>query len=193
MEKYNKLRQQIKTGDIILYRRNKGILPNLIQWIDSAYYNHTGIAYWLGERLFTIDAWSNGTELVPMSRRMDTYDDFCLVRQKDVSISQMRVAISNLYNRIEKDEPYGYWGLILRLIHIKLKKKEYHRLAAIVKKIAGSRIYPVCSDVSCDCGIDEGNESYKKIELPSPEDLIRYVDPNTTDILFNDKSPKQYL
>lgn len=180
MEKYEQNRKSIKNGDIVLFSR-KGILANIIKWADNAYYNHVGVAYWIGNRLFIIDAWDNGTELVPMSRRMNKYDDFCIIRKKNIEINKLRFSLNNLMNRIEKDEPYGYLELVRRLVWLKVlnKNNRFNNIENMISK----RRKPVCSDVSREFGVDLGIDSYINLILPTPEDLLRYC--NECDILFN--------
>lgn len=188
MEKYEKLRMQIKTGDIVLYRGN-GVLARIIQWADhGAYYNHTGIAYWLGERLFTIDAWSNGTQLVPMSRRMNAYEDFCIIRKNRMDMGGLRNALNNLFNFIEKNKPYGGIGLIKRLLYIRCHNifEWLFKIKALTPEQVNYDKNPVCSDVSRMFGVDDGLTSLKAIILPSPEDLRRYIDKTEATVLFDD-------
>lgn len=177
MDKYNILRSSIKTGDLVLFRGTKP-LARIIQRVDKAYYNHVGVAYWIGDRLFIIDAWDNGTELVPMSRRMDVYADFCLIRPKNVPINAMRAGINHLLNRVEKNETYGWWGLIRRLIWIKTK----FNIGWINRKRK-----PVCSDVARDFLVDIGETDYAKVILPSVQDLIRFAT-SEVEILYDNSS-----
>lgn len=183
MKKYEQYRKDIKNGDIVLFSR-KGFLANIIRWADDAYYNHAGIAYWIGQRLYIIDAWDNGTELVPMSRRMNKYDDFCVIRKKNIEIPKLRKALNNLMDRIEKDEPYGYLELVRRLIWLKVlnKNNRFNNIENMISK----RRKPVCSDVSRDFGVDLGIDSYINLILPTPEDLLRFG--KDCDILWNDHS-----
>lgn len=177
MDKYNTLRSSIKTGDVILYR-GTSTLAKIIQWADKSYYNHAGIAYWIGDRLFTIDAWDNGTEIVPMSRRIDYYEDFCIIRPLNVPIINMRTGINNLLNRVEKNETYGWWGLIRRLLWLKAKIN----ITWINKKRK-----PVCSDIARDFLVDIKKEHYATLFLPSPEDLLRFVT-SEEEVLFNNSN-----
>lgn len=183
-EKFSQARSQIKTGDIVLYSRVRG-LARIIRWADNAYYNHAGVAYWIGDRLFTIDAWDNGTELVPLSRRIKVYKDFCVIRKTEVNAIELRTACNNLMNRVERDEPYGWAELVRRLIWMKVINKN-NRLAWIENWINKKR-RPVCSDVARDFGVDFGIKCYKDLVLPTPEDLKRFADKSEVQILWDDK------
>ncbi len=187
VEKYNKLRQELKTGDIVLFHR-KSLLANIIQWADNSYYNHASIVYWLGDRLFTVDAWDNGTEIVPLSRRIKQYDDFCIVRKNNITPQELRFACSNLISRIEKDEPYGWLELVRRLIWLKVLNKN-NKFSNIENWIAKKRL-PVCSDVAREFGVDLGIVSYKSLILPTPEDLKRHAQESETTVLWHDHKDK---
>ena len=186
MDKYNKLRSQIKTGDVMLYNGN-GIISGIIRWADNAYYSHAGIAYWIGDRLFTIDAWTNGVELVPMSRRMNMYKDFCVVRKADAVPMTLRTAMSNLLNRVERDEAYGYFGLIKRLAYLKCRKvfEFLFRIKALTRKDLDKHRKPVCSDVAREFMEDYGVICYSDIVMPTPEDLHRYVNTIELTVMFD--------
>ena len=93
-EKYNKLRSEIKNGDLLLYR-GTSFLAKGIQYFDKAYYNHIGVV-WMPEdldRILTLDMWSDGLTCIPVSRRMAGYKDFCILRPK-VSELKTKTAIS---------------------------------------------------------------------------------------------------
>lgn len=195
MEKYTNLRKQIKTGDIILYR-GKGIVSRLIQKFDNnAYYNHTGIAYWIGERLFTVDAWTNGVQLIPMSRRMNMYLDFCVIRKNNPTIPLLRTGMNNLLNRVEISEKYGYFALLKRLLYLKDHWffNFLFKLKILSLQDGQNDDRPVCSDVSRDFAKDYGATCYDKVNLPSPEDLRRYADKQQFTILFDDAPPAEIV
>jgi hypothetical protein len=177
MEKYDKLRNEIKTGDVIIFNGD-GYISGIIRWADGAYYSHTGIAYWVDDRLFIIDAWTNGVELVPMSRRMKIYKDFCLVRKNKFKKIEMEVAIGNSLNRVERDEVYGYWGLLRRLVKLKLK---------LDAKWINKKRRPVCSDIARDFLNDLGCICYLNVKLPSPQDIERYADPLEVSVLYEER------
>ena len=162
MKKYILNREFIKDGDAVLFYGN-GIISGIIRWADKAYYSHVGIAKWQDERLFIIDAWTNGVELVPMSRRMNIYSDFCVVRKKEIKEYTLKASFGVLFEKIERDQKYGYEGLWMRLLKLKLH----------IKTRFNSTFKEVCSDVACDFLITLGCSCYQPVQLPSPEDIKR--------------------
>lgn len=193
MKKYELHRDEIKTGDILLFNGH-GLISKIIQKVDNAYYNHTGVAYWIKgitedfDRLFIIDAERDGVELLPMSRRMNAYDDFCIIRKKIIIKNVLNQSLSNLIQRVERDEAYGFMGLIKRAIYINTEKK-HPKLHKFIKPILNSinkKNLPVCSDISKSFLVDLGCDFYESVVLPSPQDLIRYSNLKEVDILFNE-------
>ncbi len=180
IQKYTDHRSEIKTGDIILYRGHT-ILSKGIQWLDKAYYNHAGIAYWIGERLFTMDANPEGVKMEAMSVRMAPYDDFCVIRVINYTIPDLRNACNNLMNRVEVDQTYGYLGCLRRIIYIK---------AGVNVEWINKKGLPVCSDIARDFEVDMGVVSAKQMVLPTPQDLLRYIDKDKCIVLWDD-SPKE--
>lgn len=183
MEKYNLYRNKLESGDIILYYRNSTFLSRAIMWADKAYYCHAGIVFNLEGKQFTIDAWNNGTELIPLVRRMNVYKDFCVIRKKDIDTTKLKSAYSNLIARVEKNEPYGFAEVARRLIWLKVINKN-NRFAWLENWINKKRL-PVCSDVARDFGVDLGIKCFKDLVLPTPQDLKRYIDLNEIELLFD--------
>lgn len=88
MEKYDNNRDKILTGDLILFRNNKNAmwLSKSIQHFDKAYYNHIGLVFSFGsqqnKRLFILDSNAPGVQPDFLSDRINTYEDFCILRPK---------------------------------------------------------------------------------------------------------------
>jgi len=106
---------------------------------------------------------------------MNIYDDFCVIRKKKIKKDNLRVALENILNRVERDEAYGYWGLLKRLLKIKL---------GLAVSWINKKNLPVCSDVAISFLKDLGCKSYENVSLPSPQDIRRYVDKYEVDVLF---------
>jgi len=176
---YYNIRKEIKDGDVIAYHGN-GFMSKSIQFFDKAYYNHVGIAKWIGNRLFTIDMWHFGIEIVPMSRRMKTYKEFCIIRPKNKSSQFIDVVIDSVIEKIERDTKYDYF----LLPRIALLKKTGIDLVNMGKK---SRF--ICSEL---CQYFFNNleiDCYKNINLITPQDFIRKANEDKVELLF-DLSPK---
>jgi hypothetical protein len=178
-KEYYNIRSEIKDGDLVLYRGSR-LLAKSIQYFDDAYYNHIGIVKWIGNRLFTIDMWYEGIEILPLSRRIKGYKDFCVVRPKDKSPQLIDVSIDSVFEKVERDTQYDYF----LLPRIAFYKKTGIDLVGMGKK---SRF--TCSELAQYFTNNLEINCYKSINLITPQDFIRHKDDNEVEILF-DLSPK---
>lgn len=64
---YSKARSLIATGDLIAIRGKRGILASMTRYFTGPY-THTGLAIWLGGRLFMTELNSGRNHLVPLSQ-----------------------------------------------------------------------------------------------------------------------------
>jgi len=75
--KYDKIRSQIKDGDILLYKGKglfrSGIVATLVQIVTRSAYSHAGIAVWWNKRLMVIEAVRNGVIVNPLSLSLNRY------------------------------------------------------------------------------------------------------------------------
>jgi hypothetical protein len=176
---YYNVRKDFKDGDIILYR-GSSFLSKSIQYFDSAYYNHVGVVKLIGDRLFTIDMWTHGIEIVPLSRRMKGYQEFCVVRVKDKEQDELIYSIDSIIEKIERDTKYDY----LLLPRIAFYKKTKIDLVGI-----GNRNRFICSELVQYFTNTLNVECYKDIELITPQDFLRESNIIEIEILY-DLSPK---
>src|SRR3972149_4828057 len=114
MEKYNQLKDQLRDGDIVLFRGSK-FLARAIQWADDAYYNHCGVVWNIGDRLMTIDAVAEGIGVVPLRRRMNEYLDFCVVRKTNMTEDERKRALVWAISKVEKHTSYDK-AMLLRFL-----------------------------------------------------------------------------
>lgn len=184
-EKYNKLRDEIKNGDLILYRGNS-MLAKSIEYFDKAYYNHIGVV-WRPEdtnRVLTLDMWSNGLDCIPLSRRMAGYKDFCILRPKvsnDKTESAIRLVMDDWDGR---DIKYNY----MLLFRVALIKKTGIDLTGF-----GNKDRFICSQfVQRYCDL-LGLKTYSMINLITPEDFRRFIDDNFELIYDDAPSPDMSL
>ncbi len=74
---YNKVRDQIKDGDIFLYIGKgflkSGFVATLVQKVTRSAYSHAGIAAWWGGRLIVMEAVGNGVIVNPLSLSLERY------------------------------------------------------------------------------------------------------------------------
>jgi Permuted papain-like amidase enzyme, YaeF/YiiX, C92 family len=65
---YSTARQQVRTGDVLLFRRSSSLLSRLIcRWTESKH-SHAGLALWAFGRLWVIEACWPRVRLFPLSR-----------------------------------------------------------------------------------------------------------------------------
>jgi hypothetical protein len=72
---YAAARGQVKTGDLIAVRDVHNILGTMTRFFTRSPYTHTGVAIWLGERLFMADLNSGRNALHAMSQ-LKNFDVF---------------------------------------------------------------------------------------------------------------------
>jgi len=176
---YYNIRREFQDGDMVLYRGD-GIMSKLIQSFDNAYYNHVGMVKKVGDRLFTVEMWTKGIHFIPLSRRMDSYNDFCVVRVKNKSHDEFSSAIDLLIQQIERDVQYDYFLL---------PRVAFYKKTGIDLVKLGSRNRNICSELAQTFTNSLKVRCYEDINLITPQDFLRKKDDDEVDILF-DLSPK---
>lgn len=179
--KYVENRNIFKTGDLVLYRGSSFLAKN-IQYFDNAYYNHIGIVVKVDEwdRVLTLDMWSQGIVLVPLSRRMAGYKDFCILRPyaKNGKIEESIKTILQSWDGRE----IKYDNLLL--LRVALIKKTGIDLTGL-----GEKSKFICSELAQYYTHLLGLDVYDDINLITPQDFLRYKDTNF-DVLLDDSLKK---
>lgn len=70
---YTEIRNQIQTGDLIAVRKAKTLFNRMTQFFTRGPYTHTGVAIWIGARLFMAEINDGRNHLVPISQ-LDQFD-----------------------------------------------------------------------------------------------------------------------
>lgn len=164
--------EKIKTGDILLFGGSKGIMGKLIRYFDRATYTHTGIAIEIYEKIFVLDMWTQGIELVPLTKRNKIYPTIKILRpSKEKLIKGFVKYMIGLWAN-NRDIKYDYF-LLLRI--------------AIAKRLGidifvwGKKNKFICSELVqeyCNLFTDE----YNNFDLITPQDFIRYKSDNLIEI-----------
>jgi hypothetical protein len=178
-EKYLKLRENIENGDLILYK-GTSFLSKSIQYFDKAYYNHIGVV-WRPEdtsRVLTLDMWEQGLTCLPLSRRMEGYSDFCILRPKVSSQQISRAINASLQEWDGRDIKYD----TMLLPRVALIKKTGFDLSGLGKK--GKFICSEFAQYYCEL---LGLNTYDFLNLITPEDFRRFMDDNF--MLLHDEAP----
>lgn len=186
-KKYIDNRDSIQNGDIILYK-GSSLMAHSIQYLDKAYYNHVGVVWKVEDpdntkefRLLTMDMWTKGLCLVPLSERMADYDDFCIIRP-DAKGAITDSAIFSSLKQWEGKIGYDYM-LLLRIAMIKKTGMDISSLGKSDKYICSEFAQYYCSLLNIP--------TYNSIKLITPEDFRRYMDSNFK-ILLDDAPAVRY-
>lgn len=178
-KEYYNIRNQIKNGDVILYK-GKNIISKLIRFFDKSYYDHCGIITTISGRFFTIDIINSSYYFVPLSRRMKQYEEFCILRSVNKNDEQISNAVNFVVDKFERDIKFD----ILFFLKTLFFKRTGVDLFRVERK---NRI--ICSQL-CQYFFSKLDISnYKTCNLISPQDFIRLINDDEVDLLF-DLSPK---
>lgn len=109
--KYDDIRNQIKTGDLIGVKRRSGIFPIATRIVTNSPYTHTGIAIWSGGRLLLAQTNAGGCNLAPLSQEavydFDVFD--CPVnRDTCESVIWSELGTSIAYGFMDCVRIFGY-------------------------------------------------------------------------------------
>lgn len=174
-EYYSSVREQIKDGDLFL-SKGSSFISKAILYFDESRYSHVGMVKWMGDRLWAIDMWYYGIEVVPLSRRILAQKEFCIVRPKNKTEEQLNEGLEKVLGKVETYAKYDYF----LLPRIALYKKTGINLGAL-----GERSRFVCSELAQFYTNSLQIRSYEDIELITPYDFIRFATTDEVEILFD--------
>jgi hypothetical protein len=187
MKKYDLNRDQIKNGDLVLFR-GKSQLSRQIQMYDDAYYNHVGLVIESNGRLLVIDSNARGVNPELLSVRIDEYIDFCIIRPQAWTDTQITAAVSSALERAEKHIKYDFF----LLLQIALYRKSGIRINLNTKN------RDICSEFGrryIQYFTNPKSTCFERPNLPTefitPWDFIVYADKNF-EILFDDSDHSKF-
>lgn len=129
---YLEARSQIKTGDLIAVRDVHGLLGKLTTFFTRSPYTHTGVAVWLGDRLFMADLNSGRNALHALSQ-LDNFDVFeppYGLKVEDIEAS--------IFNWLAKPISYGYLAFLVIGLKCALGLKTFIHWRKIIVCSGGS-------------------------------------------------------
>lgn len=166
---YHSIRKDLRAGDIVLYHNGGifwGIMGKLIQFFDNAHFTHIGIVDKFSDRVITLDMWSDGMQVVPLSRRMKLWKEFCVLRPS-VDEREIEKALDDVYRNVwERDVKYDR----ATLLRIAIKKK----LGIDLTKFGRVDRY-ICSELAQHFTGNVGIKCYEGLDIITPQDFIRYI------------------
>lgn len=182
--KYNNLRNEIRNGDIALFRGDS-MLSKSIQYCDSAYYNHSGLILRLGSRLLVLDSNGDGVHPDFLSIRMDEYVDFCIIRiNNGFSQTEIDSCVNRVIDRAESHQIKYEFSLLPKIavarklgIKMKFKDKENRDICSM---FTGDRYLNQSAGIKCMA------KAKAEQGWITPADQIRYLDKNELSLLFDD-------
>ncbi len=174
-QKYERIRRQIKDGDLILFHGTK-IIAKTIQYCDNAYWNHIGVVVEKHGALFIVDANGNGVQADRLSYRISKYKsgNFTIIQP----LVDIEVAMVNLLKRSDdKWLHYDFRNGIKELFNrkfgwnLEIKMRDEHCICS-------------SNDEQYVKDLEIMTIEFSKLRIPFPQDYIRYLDLTKAKILI---------
>lgn len=185
LDKYNVVRNEIRNGDVALFRGSSA-LSKVIQWGDgNAYDNHAGLILKLGSRLMVIDSNANGVHMDFLSIRMAEYVDFRIIRiSNGYSQSEIDSCVNRVMDRAESSQIKYEFSLLPKIalyrkvgIKLKFKDKESRDICSM---FTGDRFLGQSAGIKCMQRAKSDNGWI------TPSDHIRYLEKNELSLLYDE-------
>jgi len=129
--KYAQARDQIKNGDVLMYK-GRGLISSVIRWVTRSPYSHAALATWWNQRLMVMEAKGQGVIVNPTSRSILHYrgDVEWFSCKKEISEDDRLRMVT--FAQEELGKSYGRWkaiilGLKILFIHDFEKKDRLKR------------------------------------------------------------------
>ncbi len=115
--KYDQARDQIKNGDVFMYK-GRGLISSVIRWVTHSPYSHAALAAWWNQRLIVMEAIGRGVIVNPASRSIRHYrgDVEWFSCKKEISEDDRLRMVK--FAQEELGKSYGRWKAILLGIKI---------------------------------------------------------------------------
>jgi hypothetical protein len=157
---------RLQDGDIILFGGSNGFMGKTIRYFDDAAYTHIAIIVFVGSVPFVVDMWTQGISFVPLSKRLQIYPIFHVLRP-DISQDEKKEHLQILFERWQKNKHIKYDYFLLPRIAI-AKKLKIDFLAW------GRESKYICSEFVVDFYAYYFAPELKSIKLITPQDFIRH-------------------
>lgn len=178
-EHYLRIRNEITDGCLFIMNKNAFISKG-IRWFDNnAEYSHVGLVFEkeLGDRkrLFIIDSNETGVKPALLSDRLKECDSFLVIKPL-CNLHKININLANSFDRAEKGIKYDYKNAI---------KEAFNRKLSTRFKIKLKDNSEICSQWTKIQAIEQDMVSFEfsLLELPFPQDYLRYRNIATTSVL----------
>lgn len=168
MNLYNKHREDLRDGDIILCHSQK-FIARAIRHVDNCYYHHSGIVFRKHGRVFVMDAHPDkGVHPGYLSHRImqKQWDEIAVIRPK-INKKRIEQAMDQAFSRAHEYVPYDFKAILNILM--------YQKTGGWFGEVDPER--DICSEFTQYYGIYLGVEDYfpRNLERPffTPEDHLR--------------------
>ena len=145
-------------------------------YFDDAPYSHVGICKWMGDRLWAIEMWTYGIQVIPLSRRFSEQKEFCIVRPKNKSLEQLSEGLNQVLNKVETFTKYDY---------LLLPRIAFYKKTGINLGVLGEGRRYICSELAQYYTNSLQIRAYEDIELITPYDFIRFSNSDEIDVLYD--------
>jgi hypothetical protein len=172
-EKYSRVRQYIKDGDIVLFH-GRGLVASIIQNCDSSYFNHVGIVFEKLGALYIVDANENGVQADRLSFRIKKYSpngDFTILKPTATNEEIQKSLTKILKRSDEKTIKYDFWNGFKELMN---------RRFGWNLKVDLDESHDICSDYVSTYQVELKmvSDEFLKLRIAFPQDSIRYMTDN---------------
>lgn len=116
---YTDVRDQIRDGDIFLFR-GRYFISRMFEKVDVSYYSHAALVAWWGPRLMILQAEGPGVQAIPLSVAIGHYPgrtDWYRLKTESIPDAAERVEEVLQYARAELGIMYGVGPLLRDIIH----------------------------------------------------------------------------
>ncbi len=179
MAKYKEFRNQIKDGDILLYKAKgiftSGIVPTIVQLVTKSPYAHAGVAVWWNDRLMVVEAIGKGVITNPISLSLKRYKatvEWFQYKEK-ISDDDRRKIVSIAQKELGK--PYAIFKAVWFAIKYLLDQKfeERDKIREENRYFCSHFVAHVYTSVGLDLKKLRGDEGIAPVDIAKSPSLVK--------------------
>jgi hypothetical protein len=150
---YIEVRDQLKDGDVLLYR-GQGMFATSVRLLFKSPYSHAGIVVWWGNRLMVMEAVGKGVIASPLSQNLRRTHGGVDCFQYKSALSDDKRAVMVEFAQLQLGKEYNLWVLLVSgmraLLRLSLQDKNGQFRHAAGKYFCSQYV----SDIYDQAGID---------------------------------------